>query len=265
LPFLPKHEKLRNVAERFPGMFWRLKSLKGCKTTMMADIRILVVDDQHLVRLGLVHILRDIPGLVVVGEAENGEQALLKVAALAGGQGAPDVVLMDLRMPGIGGLEATRKLTQRYPDTRVIAVTACDENPFPQRFLDSGALGFITKDSGIDEMVRAIHTVSRGKRYLGQQIAQDMALYHVKSRVKGQAQGQKQQAPFEALSGRELQIALMVMDGIKTSEIAERLHVSPKSVNTYRYRLFEKLDIRSNMELALLAARHGLLVADEKK
>jgi DNA-binding NarL/FixJ family response regulator len=236
---------------------------------MMADIRILVVDDQHLVRLGLVRILRDIPGFVVVGEAANGEQALLKMAALAGEQGVPDVVLMDLRMPGMGGLEATQKLTHRYPDLRILAVTGCDENPFPQRFLDSGALGFITKDSGIDEMVRAIHTVSRGRRYLGQQVAQDMALCHVrgrvKSHVKGQAKSQKQQAPFEALSGRELQIALMVMDGIKTSEIAERLHVSPKSVNTYRYRLFEKLDVRSNMELALLAARHGLLVADEKK
>ena len=214
-------------------------------------IRIFIVDDQHLVRRGLVHMLSDTPGFSVVGEAVSGEQALEKLAMLESDH-LPDVVLMDLRMPGMGGLEATRKLTQRFGRVRVIAVTGCDETPFPQRFLDCGASGFMTKDAGIDEVIHAIQMVQSGRQYLSQQVAQDIALGVV-------ANPDPAQSPFHALSDRELQITLMIINGLKTSDMAEKLNVSPKTINTYRYRLFEKLKINSNMELALLASRHGLL------
>ena len=217
----------------------------------MKNINILVVDDQHLVRMGLVRMLNDMKGFAVIGEAESGEQAIEEIAQLAKLDKMPQVVLMDLRMPGIGGLEATRKLTHRYPDIKVIAVTGCGETPFPQRFMECGAVGFITKDSAIEEVALAIQSVYRGKRYISQEVAQEMAL--------GTVNGKSDASPFEQLSERELQIALMVIDGVKTSDIAESLSVSPKTVNTYRYRLFEKLNIKSNMELALLASRHGLI------
>jgi DNA-binding NarL/FixJ family response regulator len=223
----------------------------------MKEISILVVDDHHLVRTGLVCMLADMPGFVIAGEAESGEQALEKVEALFRQQAGPDVVLMDLRMPGIGGLEATQKITRRYPDVRIVAVTACDEQPFPQRFMECGASGFITKDAGIEEVAQAIRTVATGRRYLGREVAQKMALHRI-----GNAEVRDEHSPFERLSKRELQAALMIMDGMKTGEIADKLNVSPKTVNTYRYRLFEKLDIKSNMELALLATRHGLIELD---
>lgn len=217
----------------------------------MVNINILVVDDQHLVRTGLVRMLGDMRGFTIVGEAESGEQALEEITQLIKLGKTPDVVLMDLRMPGLGGLETTRRLTLHYPEIKVIAVSGCSENPFPQRFIEYGALGFVTKDSVIEEVALAIQSVHRGKKYISQEIAQDMALGSVNSETND--------SPFEHLSERELQIALMVIDGVKTSIIAEKIHVSPKTVNTYRYRLFEKLNINSNMELALMASRYGLV------
>lgn len=223
----------------------------------MDNIKLMVVDDQQLVRMGLVSLLRDIPGLQVLAEAESGEQALDQVVQLMREEQAPDIILMDLRMPGMGGLEATRVLAHRYPAIKVIAITACAETPFPQRFLDSGALGFLTKDADINEVIKAIRTVYRGKRYISHGIAQELAIYAVNHSLEA--------SPFESLSHRELQIALMVMDSVKTTQIAQLLHVSPKTVNTYRYRLFEKLNIQNNMELAMLASRHGLLKTHDSR
>jgi len=215
----------------------------------MSEIKVLVVDDQHLVRAGLTHMLADIAEFNVVGESESGEQAIEHVAQLL-----PDVVLMDVRMPGIGGIEATKKLSRQFPEVKVIAVTGCAETPFPQRLLEGGAAGFITKDAGIEEVALAVRTVHRGKPYISQEVAQEIALNVV---YEGNT------SPFDKLSERELQITLMVVEGMKTAEIAEKLHVSPKTVNTYRYRLFEKLNIKSNMELAMMASRYGVVEIDE--
>lgn len=223
----------------------------------MPNISIWVVDDQHLVRMGLTRMLGDLPDMTVIGEYDSGEAVLTRMDEITDLDDLPDVVLMDLRMPGIGGLEATRKLTQRFPEVRVVAVTGCDDAPFPQRFLECGASGFVTKDAGIEEVIKAIHSVFRGKRYICQQIAQEIALHVVRPR--------EEVSPFDKLSERELQITLMVIDGMKALEIAEKLSVSPKTINTYRYRVFEKLRINSNMELALLATRYGLLNAHEKR
>lgn len=226
----------------------------------MAKIKIMVVDDQQLVRIGLVRLLDDMPDFTVVGSADCGEQALEKIGALSEQGAIPDVVLMDLRMPGIGGLETTRKLLRRFPQIKVVAVTACDAQPFPQRFIESGATAFVTKDADIGEVVQAIRTAAVGRRYLSQKIAQDMALTVLETRDENNAL-----SPFELLSERELQIAMMVMKGIKTNDMAEKLVLSPKSVNTYRYRMFDKLKVRSNMELALLATRHGILEVHDRK
>ena len=117
-------------------------------------IRVLVVDDHDLVRTGISRMLADIDGLQVVGQAESGEAAIKKSRELK-----PDVVLMDVKMPGIGGLEATRKLLRSHPDIKVIAVTICEEDPFPTRLLQAGAAGYLTKGAALEEMIQAIRMV----------------------------------------------------------------------------------------------------------
>lgn len=207
-------------------------------------IRVLVVDDHDLVRTGITRMLADIEGLQVVGEADSGESALKLARELK-----PDVVLMDVKMPGIGGLEATRKLLRSHPDIKVVAVTVCEEDPFPTRLLQAGASGYLTKGAALDEMVQAIRLAFVGQRYISPQIAQQLALKSF----------QPQGSPFDSLSEREIQIALMIVGCQKVQIISDKLCLSPKTVNTYRYRIFEKLSVTSDVELTLLAVRHGMV------
>jgi two-component system invasion response regulator UvrY len=209
-------------------------------------IRVLVVDDHDLVRTGISRMLANISGLQVIGQADSGEDAIRKARELK-----PDVVLMDVKMPGIGGLEATRKLLRSYPDLKVIAVTICEEDPFPTRLLQAGAAGYLTKGAALEEMVQAIRMVFGGQRYISPQIAQQLALKSF--------QPQLSESPFDLLSEREIQIALMIANCQKVQSISDKLCLSPKTVNTYRYRIFEKLSITSDVELALLAVRHGMV------
>ncbi|MDP2226907.1 MAG: UvrY/SirA/GacA family response regulator transcription factor [Moraxellaceae bacterium] len=211
-------------------------------------IKVLVVDDHDLVRMGITRMLADISGLKVVGEAASGEESLRLCRELE-----PDVVLMDVKMPGIGGLEATRKLVRQHPDIRILAVTVCDEEPFPSRLLKAGAAGYLTKGAALEEMVRAVRAVASGQRYISPEVAQRLAL---------SALEEEKSSPFEALSEREMQITMMIVGCQKVQEISDRLFLSPKTVNSYRYRIFEKLGIESDVELTLLAVRHGLLNAD---
>lgn len=211
-------------------------------------IKVLVVDDHDLVRMGITRMLADINGIKVVGEAASGEDALRLARELT-----PQVVLMDVKMPGIGGLEATRKLLRQDPDIRVVAVTVCDEEPFPSRLLKAGAAGYLTKGAALDEMIKAIRAVASGQRYISPEIAQQLALKNL---------DEEKNSPFELLSEREMQITMMIVNCQKVQEISDRLFLSPKTVNSYRYRIFEKLAIDSDVELTLLAVRHGLLSAD---
>lgn len=217
-------------------------------TRSVCLIRVLVVDDHDLVRTGITRMLADIDGLQVVGQAESGEEALKCARELK-----PDVVLMDVKMPGIGGLEATRKLQRSYPDIKVVAVTVCEEDPFPTRLLQAGAAGYLTKGAGLDEMIQAIRLVFAGQRYISPQIAQQLALKSF--------QPQTTASPFDLLSEREIQIALMIVGCQKVQVISDKLNLSPKTVNTYRYRIFEKLSVASDVELTLLAVRHGMVDA----
>lgn len=211
-------------------------------------IRVLVVDDHDLVRTGITRMLADVDGLQVVGQADSGEEALKKARELK-----PDVVLMDVKMPGIGGLEATRKLLRSHSDLKVVAVTACEEDPFPTRLLQAGAAGYLTKGAGLEEMIQAIRQVFAGQRFISPQIAQQLALKSFQPQANG--------SPFDLLSEREIQIALMIANCQKVQSISDKLCLSPKTVNTYRYRIFDKLSISSDVELALLAVRHGMVDA----
>lgn len=213
-------------------------------------INILVVDDHELVRYGLTRILADMPHIKVVGEAGSGEDAVKLARELK-----PQVILMDVLMPGMGGLEATRRIHHFDPDIKVIAVTACDDDVYPSRLLNAGASGYLTKGADVEEMLKAISNVQSGKRYISPDIAQKLAL---KSFGKS-----SNKLPFDQLSERELQISMMIMDCNKVNEIAQSLCLSPKTVNTYRYRIFNKLGINSDVELVLMAVRYGLLDASE--
>lgn len=208
-------------------------------------IDVLLVDDHELVRAGINRLLSDATGIRVVGEVSSGEEAI-KFAK----DKQPNVILMDVKMPGIGGLEATRKILRNHPSIKVIALTVYEGEPFPSKLLQAGAVGYLTKGAGIDEMVAAIRAVHSGKKYLGPDIAQQLAFKTV---------GDNEKSPFDILSERELQVLLMITSGQKVQEISDKLCLSPKTVNTYRYRLFEKLKVNTDVELTHLAMRHGLV------
>jgi DNA-binding NarL/FixJ family response regulator len=209
-------------------------------------IRIVLVDDHELVRTGFRHILAREADLEIVGEGASGEDGIALAKRLQ-----PDVMLMDLHLPGISGIEATERIVRSGGSTRVIAVTAQDEQPFPRRALDAGASGYLTKACPADELVRAVREVADGRRYLSADVARALALAAVP--------GNSGASPFEQLSSRELEVALKLARGEDLQQIARLLSLSPKTVATYKYRLFDKLSVDSEVALANLAMRFGLL------
>jgi two-component system invasion response regulator UvrY len=208
-------------------------------------IDVLVADDHALVRTGIVHILNDQSDIRVVAEAASGEEAIPLVR-----QHDPDVVLMDVNMPGMGGMEATSKLLRLYPLLRIIALTVHVSDPYPARLLKAGAMGYLTKGCPAQEMVEAIRVVGSGERYVSADIAQELAL----SLLPG-----NESSPFEKLSRREMQVMLMVTRGKSIQEISDTLCLSPKTVSTYRHRLYDKLGVDNDVELTHLSIRHGVI------
>lgn len=212
-------------------------------------VKILVVDDHHLVCTGITSMLDDSEWLQVVGTANSGEEAYRLAKELT-----PDIILMDIRMPGMGGLEATRKILERLPETKVIGVTACDDRPYVERFFDSGAQGFLTKGSSKQELLTALKTVLKGQRYISPELGSKLALNQLTN---------EPECPFSKLSSRELEICLKIAEGHKTQELADLFNISPKTINTYRYRAFEKLEVDSDVKLTHLAIKQKLIkVAD---
>ncbi len=208
-------------------------------------IDIMLVDDHDLVRTGVKRLLEDHGKFRIVAEATSGEQALVLIR-----ETHPHVVLMDINMPGIGGLEATRKLLRQKADLKIIVVSMHTDELFPQRILKAGAMGYLTKGSRIDEIVHAIHEVLANRHYITPEIAQRLALSQV---------DEAGSSPFNGLSTRELQVMLLMMDGKKTNEISEQLCLSPKTISTYRHRLHDKVGVKTDVELARLALFHGLI------
>lgn len=209
-------------------------------------IRIMLVDDHDLFRAGVRSILQAQDGMVVVGEYANGEDAVNAVRTEA-----PDLILMDVNMPGIGGVEATRKILKIAPNARVIAVTVLSDDPFPNQLLDAGARGYISKGSGSEEMLEAIRMVMRGQHYISGDVAQKLTLANFRKGGESSVLG--------TLSAREMQVMMMITHGQGNQQISDALFLSPKTISTYRHRLYEKLDVSNDVELTHLAIRHGLL------
>jgi len=199
---------------------------------------ILLVDDHDLVRAGLKSILESNENFQIVAEKASGEEAL---DYLQSESVLPDVVLMDINMPGIGGIETTRRIHHRFPEIKVIAVTALQEAPFPAQLIKAGASGYVTKGSDARVMFDAINSVLDGNQYLGQEVSES------------------DDNPFASLSDREMQVMLMVTQGHGNQYISDSLFLSPKTISTYRHRVFEKLNVANDVELTHLAIRHGVI------
>jgi len=208
-------------------------------------IRLMLLDDHALVRTGFRLILGGQADIEVVGEAESAEDALPQIRKLK-----PDVLLCDLHLPGLSGLELTERIVRGDSGTRVIAVSVLEDGPMPRRLLEAGAFGYVGKACDADELLRAVRDVARGKRYLASAIAQGLAL----AGLQGESA-----SPFDTLTPRELEVALLLNQGLRQEAIAKRLSLSAKTVNTHKTRLFDKLGIHDNIALARLVSQYGLI------
>jgi two-component system, NarL family, invasion response regulator UvrY len=208
-------------------------------------IRVMIADDHGIVRDGLKGIIDGIDGMQVVAEACTGEEAIELTRRIK-----PDIVLMDISMPGIGGLEATRRITASFPAIRVIALTVHEDIPFPTSLLEAGASGYITKSSDVVEVINAVNAVHRGQQYMTRDVAEKVAFTSLRNRDR---------TPLERLSDRETEVMMMIIQGIRNKDIAERLCLSPKTTSTLRYRLHEKLGVCNDVELTRYAIRHGII------
>lgn len=208
-------------------------------------IKVLVVDDHDLVRMGISRMLADDAEIEVIGEADSGEAAIRMVKALN-----PDVVLLDVNMPNIGGVEATKRLRQFDDKVKILAVSSMSSQPYPSMLLKAGVNGYITKGTPLAEMIKAIKKVYQGSKYFSSDVAEQLADMLLTD---------NEESPFDRLSEREKQVAMMVVDCQSPQQIADQLFVSVKTVNTYRYRIFEKVGVDSDVKLTHLAMRHGLI------
>lgn len=210
----------------------------------MSVINVMLVDDHAVVRMGFKLLLESASDIKVVAEAESGEQAIRLYI-----EHQPDVVVMDITMPGLGGLEAIERIMARDPQAKILVLSAHEDSVHPKRVLSAGALGYLTKRSAAEELIKAIRTVASRKMYLEAGIAQQMAIQ--------QLSGEKN--PVDVLSAREFEVFISLAKGNTTNEIAETLNLSPRTVGTHLYNIKQKLSASTSADLALMAMRCGLI------
>lgn len=211
----------------------------------MDKIKVLIVDDHQLIRHGFKSLLGRTNDIEVIGDVASGEEAIEFT-----GKHHPDVILMDLRMPGMGGMKAIQKLAQDYPESRVLVVSSCDSEPFPSNSLKAGAMGFIAKKDDNKELLSAIRAVATGVQYLSSKMAKVMTEHKLRD---------PNGSPFDILSNTELKVALLLIEGQKGKDIAQKMQVDSKLISTYRSRIHAKLHVRTDVDLALLAVRYGIV------
>ena len=210
-------------------------------------IRVLLVDDHAVVRTGFRLLLQSIPEISVIGEADCGEAACKMYA-----ETVPDVAVMDIAMPGMGGLEALRRIRARHPGARILALSAHDDLMHARRALQEGALGFLSKRSAPEALVEAVTALSEGRRYLDAVLAQKLALAEFDGGSK---------SPVERLSEREFEVFIRLAGGASVQRIAQDLKLSASTVGTHLYNIKQKLVVENQSELTLIAIRHGLIQA----
>ena len=208
--------------------------------------RVMLVDDHAVVRVGFRMLLQAAPDIQVVAEADTGEAACQKYA-----EAAPDVVVMDLAMPGMGGIEAVRRILARDPRARILALSAHEDTAHPRRVLKAGALGYLSKRSAPEALIEAVLAVAARQRYLDPAIAQRLAMEELAG----------SQDPVKALSEREFEVFIQLAKGQSVAQIAENLKLSPNTVGTHLYNVKQKLGAANQAELTLIALNHGLIGA----
>ena len=211
---------------------------------MSLPINVMLVDDHAVVRMGFKMLLESDTDIKVVAEAESGETAVKMYM-----EHKPDVVVMDITMPGIGGLEATDRIIAKDGSARILVLSAHEDSVHPKRVLNAGAMGYLTKRSAAEELIKAIRTVAGRKMYLEASIAQQMAIQ--------QLNGEKN--PVDVLSDREFAVFMALAKGETTNQIAETLSLSPRTVGTHLYNIKQKLNAGNSAEIALIAMRSGLI------
>jgi two-component system invasion response regulator UvrY len=212
-------------------------------------ITVVLVDDHSLVRVGIRHLLEDTVDIQVVGEAENGTQALSIVNELR-----PNVVLLDIIMPGLSGIELLKKLLIIDSHLKILIITSCDNKVFPSRLLEAGAVGYFLKKVGIEELIKTIRKIYNGQLYMSSELATQLALAKRKPSKK---------TLLSALSKREYEVMQLLIKGCSVQEVADQLKLKYKTVSTLRYRTFEKLKVKNDVELIQFAIRMGILVMDK--
>ncbi|NBU58873.1 MAG: DNA-binding response regulator [Betaproteobacteria bacterium] len=210
----------------------------------MAKIRVVLTDDHAVVRMGFRLLLGGTHDIEVVGEAESGEEAVKRFVELK-----PDVLVMDLSMPGMGGLEAVTRVLAKDDHARILILSAHEDTIHPKRVLKAGAAGYLSKRSAAEELIQAIRHVASGKMYMEAAIAQQMAVEQIS--------GDK--SPVDVLSAREFEVFLALAKGQSVNDIAAVLHLSPRTVGTHLYNIKQKLGASNQAELAIMAVRAGLL------
>jgi len=210
-------------------------------------IRVLLADDHAVVRMGFKLLLQSNAGFTVIAEAESGEAACQAYA-----DHIPDVVVMDLAMPGMGGLEALRRIRARHPQAKVLALSAHDDLVHARRTLQEGALGFLSKRSAPEALLEAVSTVAAGKRYIEPSLAQKLALAEFDGAPR---------SPVDQLSEREFDVFVRLAGGATVQRIAQDLNLSASTVGTHLYNIKQKLGVANQSELTLIAIRHRLIDA----
>jgi len=212
----------------------------------MSQINVMLVDDHAVVRMGFKMLLESDTDIKVIAEAESGEQSIQRYV-----EHKPDVVVMDITMPGIGGLEAIERILAKDSAAKILVLSAHEDSVHPKRVLNAGAMGYLTKRSAAEELIKAIRTVASGKKYLEASVAQQMAIQQLSG----------DQNPVDVLSPREFEVFMALAKGKTTNEIAETLFLSPRTVGTHLYNIKQKLNANNSAEIALIAMRSGLLDA----
>ncbi|MEL6771220.1 MAG: response regulator transcription factor [Bacteroidota bacterium] len=207
--------------------------------------RVLIADDHAVVRRGLAEIVNEALDLKVTGQAADGEEL---VGLLREGQG--DLVVMDLKMPGLDGLDLVKQLRHEFPTMPILVMSMHPEDQFAVRVLRAGATGYLTKNSAPTDLVRAVRKVAEGRRYVSPQMAETLL---------DAMDSDPEEAPHEALSDREYQVLRLLASGKLINEISEELALSPKTVSTYRLRLLQKMNMKSNAEITRYALENDLI------
>jgi DNA-binding NarL/FixJ family response regulator len=224
----------------------------------MSAIRVLLADDHELVRAGIRALLQNIPGIEVVAEADDGREALRGIAALK-----PDVVLMDIAMPGLNGLEAAGRAAKEFPHVRVVILSMHASEDYVLQALRAGAAGYLLKGARTAELELAVTSVARGEIYLSPAASKHVVLEYIQRANGAAPDGEAEALPSERLTPRQREILQLIAEGHTSKEIAQQLNISTKTVEMHRTQIMDRLDIRDIAGLVRYAIRAGLVGADE--